>query len=208
MRVRAISCTPEAETTVVKIARVSSTRQDLAAEAAGLLRYLIRNKHWSPFEHAHMTLEFTTSRAIATQLLRHRSFTFQEFSQRYASVRQLGRRPFEPVELRAQAASNRQSSSEALDDPDAQRLLEQALDVAWDTYERLLERGVARECARFVLPLCTQTVVHMTGSARSWLHFFELRTDEHAQKEVRELALAARTLFSAEFPVVAGVMGW
>ena len=203
MKVKLIACNEDAEEQIVSIARVSSSRDDKTAKPEGLLRYLVRNKHWSPFEHAHMTVEIETSRAIGTQLLRHRSFTFQEFSQRYQDVSLLGDMPYEPIKLRKQCKNNRQSSTEELDVGGG---LKGRIDIlnhqSWELYTDLLEAGVSRECARFVLPLCVKTTIHMTGSVRSWIHFFNLRDDPHAQLEVQEVAKAIRTIFNEQFPII------
>ena len=204
MKVELVNCTPRAEEHVVEVARVSSKRTDKTSKPEGLIKYLIRNKHWSPFEHAFMTLEIETSRAIGAQLLRHRSFTFQEFSQRYQDVSMLGDQPFEKVELRKQCTNNRQSSTEIVnlcDDDHA--AIEEHMKNVWNFYNIMLEKGVARECARFFLPLCTKTKIHMSGSIRSWIHFLDLRDDDHAQKEVRDIAKAIRVIFSQQFPLIA-----
>lgn len=162
-----------------------------------LLRYLIKHSHWSPFEHVYITFKIETSRAIAAQMLRHRSFTFQELSQRYEEVIEL-----EPVELRKQAESNRQSSSDVISDRELYITMTTALQIAQGTYKTLIEHGVARECARMVLPLCTKTTVLMTGSVRSWIHYLSIRDDEHAQKEHREIAQEIKKQFCQEFPTI------
>jgi thymidylate synthase (FAD) len=198
-----ISVTPNAENTILYIARVSS---DQSNDSPGLLKYLIRNKHWSPFEVAHMTLEIITSRAISQQILRHKSFSFQEFSQRYASPNQTIK-----YTARTQAETNRQSSAEDVG-TETQRwwtiAQEQAEDITFGLYEQALEKGIARECARFILPESTETKLYMSGSLRSWIHFFELRCDEHTQQEHREIALDARKIFSEQFPIISGALGW
>lgn len=201
--VKLVNVTPDAEKTILYIARVSSNQEN---EATGLLRYLIRNKHWSPFEHAVMTLEFNTSRAIAAQLLRHRSFTFQEFSQRYSPVDEILR-----YKGRRQAERNRQSSVDDLDEETQRWWLKAQADIAVHAqgiYREALERGVARECARFVLPLSTSTKVYATGTVRSWIHYLEQRCDEHTQLEHRVLAEQARDIFIENFPVTADALGW
>lgn len=201
--VKLVSVTPEAEHMILYIARVSSNQDNTDA---GLLKYLIRNQHWSPFEHAMMTLEFRTSRAIAAQILRHRSFTFQEFSQRYAAATN-----FIVHEGRKPAESNRQSSEEGLDDETQQWWIRQQLDLAndaFETYNEAIERGIAKECARFILPLSTETKLYVSGTIRSWVHYLQQRTDEHAQLEHRELALLAQEIFVQEFPVTAEALGW
>lgn len=189
---------PNAEALIVYAARVSNpSNQDNYETGDRLLRYCIRHGHWSVFETASMTVEITTSRAIAAQLLRHRSFTFQEFSQRYAEATE-----FEPVELRKQAESNRQSSSERLGDAALQMRVERTVVALQEAYEDLLDAGVARECARMILPLCTQTTLYMTGSVRSWIHYLEQRLSEHTQLEHRQVAQEIERIFAAEFPTI------
>ena len=185
MKVSLISVTPKAEENIVYIARVSSQREDKKSKPEGLLNYLIKHKHWSPFEHS--------------QLIRHRSFTFQEFSQRYQNVSLLGDM-FEEIEFRKQCEDNRQSSTEIYETgkAEAKMLL---LDIK-RMYQGLLEDGVARETARMILPLCTKTKIHMTGSIRSWIHFLELRDDTHAQKEIRLIAKEIKRIFIEEFPTI------
>lgn len=185
------------EETLVYCARVSSSKDtNDKYEDAGLIKYLIKNKHWSPFETVSVTIEFETSLAIATQILRHRSFTFQQFSMRYAEAT-----TFEPVELRRKGSTNRQSSIEVEGDFD---LLEQEFNTLLgkikEFYDKMLSCGVANESARFILPQCTTTKMYMTGSLRSWLHYLDIRTEEHVQKEHRLLAEGFRTLLEAEFP--------
>lgn len=192
------------EQIIVYCARVSNPQNQSNHETAPkLLDYLIENKHWSPFELVDTTFEITTSRAIAQQLLRHRSFSFQEFSQRYAAVTTL-----EPVEFRIQAVKNRQSSTEAIDDHELEAIAKDALDVALEAYNILIARGVAKETARFVLPLCTQTRLYMKGSLRSWIHFLEVRNHPHAQKEIQLVAQEIQKFLKGLFPNVADAVGW
>jgi thymidylate synthase (FAD) len=199
MKVSLISVTPNAEENIVYIARVSSKREDKKSKAEGLLNYLIKHKHWSPFEHSHLSVEIETSKAIGIQLIRHRSFTFQEFSQRYQDVSLLGEM-FEEIEFRKQCKDNRQSSTEKHEswEAEAKMLLLQIQRL----YKGLLEDGVARETARMILPLCTKTKIHMTGSIRSWIHFLELRDDEHAQKEIQLIAQEIKCIFMKQFPII------
>ena len=199
MKVSLISSTPKAEENIVYIARVSSQREDKTSKPEGLLNYLIEHKHWSPFEHSHMSVEIETSKAIGIQLIRHRSFTFQEFSQRYQNVELLGDM-FEEIEFRKQCKDNRQSSTEvdAGPHPEVQYIL---LDIK-RMYQGLLEDGISRETARMILPLCTKTKIHMTGSIRSWVHFLELRDDAHAQKEIQLIAKEIKRIFVKEFPII------
>ena len=199
MKVSLVSVTPKAEENIVYIARVSSKREDKTSKPEGLLNYLIKHKHWSPFEHSHLSVEIETSKAIGIQLIRHRSFTFQEFSQRYQNVSLLGEM-FEEIEFRKQCEDNRQSSTEIHETgkAEAKMLL---LEIK-RMYTGLLEDGVARETARMILPLCTKTKIHMTGSIRSWVHFLELRDDEHAQKEIQLIAREIKRIFMEEFPII------
>lgn len=213
MRVDLVESTQDPEINLVKIGRVSSSREDKTEEPHKLIRYLINNKHWSPFEHSFMTLKIVTSRAIATQLLRHRSFTFQQFSLRYAEA--VG---IEDIELRMQAKKNRQSSTEEFDpeinDPmgegkvKASISIQEVMNKVVLLYCELLDQGVARECARMVLPLATKTTLYMTGSARSWIHMIELRDDEHAQKEVQLVARECKYHFTQVFPLTSLALGW
>ena len=207
MKVTLLNVTPNAEDHIVEVARVSSSRKDKKANASGLLRYLVHHKHWSPFEHGHATFEIETSKAIGIQLIRHRSFSFQEFSQRYQDVNKAGDSIFEPIELREQCEDNRQSSTEVINPKlesgmMANTAIEQHLEQAHKLYNQLLEAGVAREQARMVLPLATTTKIHMTGSIRSWVHFLELRDDEHAQKEIQLVAKEIKKHFKEQFPII------
>ena len=215
MKVTLLNLTPNAEEHIVQIARVSSSRKDKKSNAAGLLAYLVRHKHWSPFEHSHATFEIETSKAIGIQLIRHRSFSFQEFSQRYQDVNKVGS-IFEPIELRAQCEDNRQSSTEVIN-PDlyrevgfpgkempvnASQVINNHFRNAHDLYNDLLKAGIAREQARMVLPLATTTKIQMTGSIRSWIHFLELRDDSHAQKEIQLIAKEIKRIFIQELPII------
>jgi thymidylate synthase (FAD) len=186
------------EELIVYIARVSNPSNQLNKETAHkLIRYLIKHKHWSPFEFVDMTVEITTRRSIAAQILRHWSFSFQEFSQRYSTVTKV-----QPIELRKQAEKNRQSSADALDDEELKRLAEDVQLFAVEVYNAMLEAGVAREVARDVLPLSTETTMYMKGSVRDWIHYLELRTSEDTQKEHRDIANAIMELFKENFPTI------
>lgn len=210
MNVKLMAATPQAEEHIVEVARVSSKREDKRGNPEGLLNYLIKHRHWSPFEHSFMTVEIETSKAIGIQLIRHRSFTFQEFSQRYQDVNQLNDL-FEPIELRTQAEDNRQSSVEVLDPEDhalLYNMIEGYLESSRHLYDTLLSKGVARETARFVLPMSTKTKIHMTGSIRSWIHFLDLRDDSHAQKEIQEVARAIKRIFKKQFPLISKALGY
>lgn len=210
MKVSLINITPRAEEHIVEVARVSSSRKNKKEDYVGLINYLIKHKHWSPFEHAYVTFEIETSKAIGIQLLRHRSFTFQEFSQRYQDVNKIcaekvGIRNdiFEPIELRMQAEDNRQSSTEIYVDRKETNLegaIQRHMDLSENLYSIMLSLGIARETARMVLPLCTKTKIHMTGSVRSWIHFLDIRDDHHAQKEIQEIAREIRSELSNHMP--------
>lgn len=204
MKVTLNHVTPNAEQAIVAIARVSSSRKDKTQAPDKLINYLIKHRHWSPFEHGFMSVEIETSKAIGIQLLRHRSFTFQEFSQRYQNVNKIGDM-FESIELRKQAEDNRQSSTELLDVLDDWKLSEDVADYlsqGKELYTKLLDHGVARECARFILPMATTTRIHMTGNVRSWLGFLNIRLDEHAQKEIQLLSVEIARIMKDEFPIV------
>jgi len=210
MKVTLLNYTPNAEDHIVEVARVSSSRKDKKSKPEGLLSYLVRHKHWSPFEHSYATFEIETSKAIGIQLIRHRSFSFQEFSQRYQDVNRL-ESIFEPIELRSQCEDNRQSSVEVIDPKlliigeegsSASEIIKGHLDLTHRLYNKLLDAGVAREQARMVLPLATKTKIHMTGSIRSWIHFLELRDDDHAQKEIQLVAQEIKKHFINQFPII------
>lgn len=216
MKVTLLNVTPNAEEHIVEVARVSSSRKDKKANPSGLLNYLIKHSHWSPFEHSYATFEIETSKAIGIQLIRHRSFTFQEFSQRYQDVNKAGDGLFEPIELRAQCEDNRQSSTEVID-PEigfeyfkgkASEVIKTHLSRSEFLYNQLLEAGVAREQARMVLPLATTTKIHMTGSIRSWIHFLKLRDDAHAQKEIQLVAKEVKKHFVEQFPIISKALGY
>lgn len=185
-----------AEDLIVYAARVSNPANQMNKETAPrLINYCIKHGHWSIFETASMTVEVTTSRAISAQLLRHRSFTFQEFSQRYAVS--MGREHFD---LRKQDTKNRQASGEPIEDNHLYGLVTDALMKAQETYHNLIAAGVSKETARMVLPLCTTTRLYMTGNVRSWIHYLEQRTSEGTQTEHREIALAIKEIFTEKFP--------
>ena len=194
-----------AEDVIAYCARVSNPKNQMnTATAPKLIRFLIKHKHWSPFELANMCVEITTSRAIAAQILRHRSFSFQEFSQRYSEATEL-----EPIELRRPAEKNRQSSSESFDELDEVYLLaNRATAAGMNAYDQLIKAGVAKECARAVLPLGTQTTMYMNGTVRSWIHYISLRTEENTQKEHRDIANEIRKIFIDNFPSVSEALGW
>jgi thymidylate synthase (FAD) len=191
-------------------ARVSNPANQENEKFSGLLKYCIEHQHWSIFEQATMTVEINTTRGIAAQILRHRSFTYQEFSQRYADASLLGKSIPLP-ELRRQDDKNRQNSID--DIPDYLKLtLTEDIRVHFEQglrlYNRLLEKGVAKECARFVLPLATPTRLYMTGSVRSWIHYIDLRSAHGTQKEHMEIAEMVRCIFTCQFPAVSAAMSW
>lgn len=228
MQVNLKTITPDIENTIVEIARVSSSRKNKTEKPEGLINYLIKNNHWSPFECGYITFEIETSKAIGIQLLRHRSFTFQEFSQRYQEVGKVSEDGmFEPIELRKQADNNRQSSEEVFE-PElpnmvdimviaagsdstyypASDIIDSYLEGCQNMYEILLKSGVAREQARMVLPMCTKTRIYMTGSVRSWVHFLSIRDDAHAQKEIQLIAKDIKRQLVDNLPIVSRALGW
>lgn len=206
MSVKLISVTPDAENTIAYCARVSSPHQD-NPEISGLLKYMIREGHWSPFEMANMVVEITTSRAISAQILRHRSFSFQEFSQRYAS--QFKYQVYVP---RRQDEKNRQNSIDNLSALDRQWFLNAQNRIArgsFEAYSEALERGIAKECARFLLPLSTETMLYMNGTLRSWIHYIQLRSPEHGtQKEHADLVAEIKEIFIEQFPIISEALEW
>jgi len=209
MSVKLVTVTPEAEQTMGYVARVSNPKNQDNPNVSGLLSYCIKHGHWSVFEQAHMTLEIETTRGLAAQILRHRSFTYQEFSQRYADSTQLGTIPL-PA-LRRQDTKNRQNSTDDLEPPLKTKYYARMLkhfEEATNIYEEMLADGVAKECARFVLPLATPTKLYMTGSVRSWVHYIELRSGHGTQKEHMDIANECKAIFTEQFPVVAKALDW
>ena len=207
--VKLVSATPDAEKHIAYVARVSNPKNQDNEKFAGLLRYCIQHGHWSVFEQAHMTLEINTTRGIAAQILRHRSFTYQEFSQRYADAKLL--ETVQLPELRRQDEKNRQNSIDDLDPELVEKLNRQMKTLfgsAFSLYNQMLESGVAKECARFVLPLATPTRLYMTGSIRSWIHYIELRGGHGTQKEHMDIANTCKDIFVKEFPTVAEALEW
>ena len=209
MTVKLVSVTPDAEQLMAYIARVSNPSNQDNEKYAGLLKYCIKHNHWSVFEQSTMTLEIETTRAIAAQILRHRSFTFQEFSQRYASSNDLG--DINLPELRKQDLKNRQNSTDDLDPNLVDKFERQMITLfssAKSLYTQMLDAGVAKECARMVLPLCTPTRIYMTGSCRSWIHYINLRSAHGTQKEHMDIAEACREVFTEQFPAVSEALEW
>ena len=204
-QVKLVSVTPQAEQTMGYVARVSNPQNQENPNVAGLLKYCIKHQHWSVFEQAHMTLEIETNRGIAAQILRHRSFTYQEFSQRYADVNWLESGIPVP-DLRSQDNKNRQNSVDDIPQEtkeDLQIYIKNHFLSAMELYNELLRQGVAKECARFVLPLATPTRIYMTGSVRSWIHYINLRSAHGTQKEHMDIANACREVFVQQFPICA-----
>ena len=208
--VKLVTVTPEAEKTMGYVARVSNPNNQENPKVAGLLKYCIKHNHWSVFEQATMTLEIETTRGIAAQILRHRSFTYQEFSQRYADSSLLGDE-IPLFDLRSQDHKNRQNSI-----ADVDPFLKQELEItikrhfqsAMDIYKHMLEMGIAKECSRFVLPLAVPTRIYMTGSVRSWIHYIQLRSANGTQKEHMDIANDAKRVFCEQFPICAEALEW
>jgi thymidylate synthase (FAD) len=210
MTVKLISVTPDAEKTMAYVARVSNPANQENDNYAGLLKYCIKHNHWSVFEQSFMTLEIETNRGIAAQILRHRSFTYQEFSQRYADTSLLTDHIPIP-DLRRQDTKNRQNSIDDIPGYTKLKLqgeIAEHFAAASNLYKRLLDAGVAKESARFVLPLATPTRIYMSGSCRSWIHYIQLREKNGTQKEHMDIALECKKVFSEQFPTVAEALGW
>lgn len=204
-KVSFVHITPNAESTIAYCARVSSPHQD-SPEYSKLLAYCIKHGHWSVFEMAGMCLEIETSRAIAQQVLRHRSFHFQEFSQRYAEVVDVN-----IYEARRQDLKNRQNSISDMSDDDRiwfQNVQQDMKDNAIVAYKEALKRGIAKEQARMILPLSTKTRMYMHGTVRDWIHYIQVRSDASTQKEHRDIAEQAKVIFCNELPVIAKALGW
>ena len=209
-QVKLITVTPKAEETMGYVARVSNPNNQDNPNVAGLLKYCIKHQHWSVFEQAHMTVEIETTRGLAAQILRHRSFTFQEFSQRYAATNLLADE-IPMFDLRHQDTKNRQNSTDDVPKNKKQDLQEKIAEhfvEAMDLYNELLANDIAKECARFVLPLATPTRLYMTGSVRSWVHYIDLRSAHGTQKEHMEIAEMCRDIFKKEFPICSEALEW
>ena len=208
--VKLISVTPDAEKTMAYVARVSNPSNQDNENYAKLLAYCIKHNHWSVFEQSFMTLEIETNRGIAAQILRHRSFTYQEFSQRYADSSLLGETSPVP-ELRRQDTKNRQNSIDDFPQDlknDLWLKINDHFKAGMELYKQLLDAEVAKECARFVLPLATPTRIYMSGSCRSWIHYINLRSANGTQKEHMDIALACKEIFKEQFPSVAQALEW
>ena len=209
MTVKLVQVTPDAEKNMAYIARVSNPNNQDNDDYSGLLKYCIKHQHWSVFEQSSMTLEIETTRGLAAQVLRHRSFTFQEFSQRYADSNLLGK--IDLPDLRRQDTKNRQNSIDNLEPEIVEKLNKQMttlFESSLALYNQMLELGVAKECARFVLPLATPTRLYMTGSCRSWIHYIQLRSAHGTQKEHMDIANACKGLFVQYYPTVAEALEW
>ena len=210
MSVKLISVTPDAEQMMAYVARVSNPNNQENPNYAKLLGYCIKHNHWSVFEQAFMTLEIETTRGLAAQVLRHRSFTYQEFSQRYADSSLLADQ-IPMFDLRRQDTKNRQNSIDDVDDyvkQDFQIKIRRHFDDAMMLYQSMLDMGIAKECARFVLPLATPTRMYMSGSVRSWIHYITLRSANGTQKEHMEIAEACKKIFVEQFPTCAEALEW
>ena len=208
--IKLVSVTPDAEKTMEYVARVSNPKNQDNEKFAGLLRYCIQHGHWSVFEQAHMTVEINTTRGLAAQILRHRSFTYQEFSQRYADSSLLGDQIPLPA-LRSQDLKNRQNSVDDVDPSIIEKyneLMGNHFKEGMKLYQQMLDDGIAKECARFVLPLATPTRLYMTGSCRSWIHYINLRSAHGTQKEHMDLVENVRSIFKEQFPTVSEALGW
>ena len=210
MNVKFVSITPDAEKMMAYIARVSNPSNQKNENYSGLLKYCIKHNHWSVFEQSSMTLEIETTRGLAAQILRHRSFTFQEFSQRYADTKLLDTEIPVP-DLRSQDLKNRQNSNDDIPQEkkeEYQALIARHFEDSMNLYNSLLENGVAKECARFVLPLATPTRLYMTGSCRSWIHYINLRSAHGTQREHMDVVAKARSIFTEQFPAVSEALEW
>ena len=209
--VELVTVTPKAEELIVYMARVSNpSNQESNNNNERLINYLITHKHWSPFEMCHMVLEINTSRSIAAQILRHRSFSFQEFSQRYADIKELTT-SIQLPHLRRQDLKNRQNSVDDLPSEKTQvfyRRINQLFEESTDLYREMVSSGVAKETARDVLPLATPTKMYMAGSIRSWIHYIDLRSQNETQLEHMVIALKAKEIFCKELPTIGKALGW
>ena len=207
--VKLISVTPDAEKVMAYCARGSNPNNQNNESYSKLLKYCIDHQHWSIFEHGFMTLEINTNRGIAAQILRHRSFTFQEFSQRYADTQLLGE--ITSPEIRSQDNKNRQNSIDDIPEHIKKywdNVIKEYFDRGVKLYESLLEDGVAKECARFILPLATPTRIYMSGNCRNWIHYIGLRSANGTQKEHMNIANECKNIFVKQFPIVGEALGW
>jgi len=200
-KVTLVHSTPNGDELIAYMARVSNPTNQNNKDSSKLINYLIKHKHWSPFEMVNMCVEINTTRSISAQILRHRSFSFQEFSQRYSSVEELELPS--PPDLRLQDLKNRQNSvdSESIDKLNWQGSIQLHYSHAYRLYQNLLANGIAKECAREVLPMGSPTRLYMNGTLRSWIHYCDLRTDKGTQKEHRDIAEACKQLIKTQFPL-------
>lgn len=210
MTVKLISITPDAEKQMAYCARVSNPSNQNNDNYSKLLKYCIDHKHWSIFEQAFLTLEINTNRGIAAQILRHRSFTFQEFSQRYADTTLLSE-DIPLFEIRRQDTKNRQNSIDDVDNMMKMKynvLVRQHLAKSKALYDQMVADGIAKECARFILPLATPTRLYMSGTIRNWIHYIDLRSSNGTQKEHMDIANMCKDIFIKELPIVSEALGW
>lgn len=210
MSVKLISITPDAEKQIAYCAKVSNPNNQDSNNYSKLLKYCIDHKHWSIFEQAFLTLEINTTRGIAAQILRHRSFTFQEFSQRYADASLLAE-DIPLFELRRQDSKNRQNSIDDIDSMLKMKynvLIREHFAKSKALYDQMINDGVAKECARFVLPLATPTRLYMSGSIRNWIHYIDLRSSNGTQKEHMYIANECKNIFVEQLPMISEALGW
>ena len=210
MNVKLISVTPDAEKMMGYVARVSNPSNQENPKVAGLLKYCVKHQHWSVFEQSFMTLEIETTRGLAAQILRHRSFTFQEFSQRYADSSMLAD-TIPLFDLRRQDTKNRQNSIDDINPHTRQNFeikIQKHFEDAMELYQEMLTAGIAKECSRFVLPLAVPTRIYMSGPCRSWIHYIDLRSAHGTQKEHMDIAEACKSVFVEQFPTVAEALEW
>ena len=210
MKVEAVNVTPGAESQIAYCARVSNPNNQDNENIERLLKYCIDHQHWSIFEQAFLTVEINTTRGLAAQILRHRSFTFQEFSQRYADTNLLGD-TIPMFDLRSQDTKNRQNSIDDIGSKTKEiweHRISQHFDQAIKLYNQMLDEGIAKECARFVLPLATPTRLYMSGTVRSWIHYIDLRSGNGTQKEHRDIAEECKKIFSYYFPTIAKALNY
>ena len=201
-KVTLVHSTKNGDELIAYMARVSNPTNQNNKDSSKLIKYLIKHKHWSPFEMVNMCVEINTTRSISAQILRHRSFSFQEFSQRYASVEELELPT--PPNLRLQDPKNRQNSIEdtkLLDKEQLENVIRTNYIHTYDLYKNMLAAGIAKECAREVLPMGTPTRLYMNGTLRSWIHYVDLRSANGTQKEHRDIAIACKDLIKTNFPL-------
>jgi thymidylate synthase (FAD) len=203
--VELVHVTPDAESLIAYMARVSNPDNQNNPQSEGLIKYLIKHRHWSPFEMVNMCVQIETTRSVAAQILRHRSFSFQEFSQRYAQVT----KPAAIPQLRRQDLKNRQNSTDDLPQATVDEFnvkIDSLFELSQHLYQEMLTAGVAKECARDVLPLASPTKLYMNGSLRSWLHYTDLRCANGTQLEHKQIALEVKLLIQQQFPTVYSAM--